>query len=230
MRFKRISTDTVRCIITQDELKENGLEMDDFLSNDGRTEDFLRKMIALAEQEVGFKVQGGPLTIQVAVLSENKLALTFSEKQAGNLMELLEGLRSAMSNLSNAVNDKKKEKEKEKTETAETPVPASKKDLYLLEFDDLKSLQAFCAGLAENIEEQMQMNSELYLLEDENVYCLILRRGKMDEKQICRIMSASIEFMDAVSAQEGQVAYIREHGKCILTDHAISQMQRLVRH
>lgn len=228
MRFKRISTDTVRCIITQDELKENGLEMDDFLSNDGRTEDFLRKMIALAEQEVGFKVQGGPLTIQVAVLSENKLALTFSEKQAGNLMELLEGLRSAMSNLSNAVNDKKKEKEK--TETAETPVPASKKDLYLLEFDDLKSLQAFCAGLAENIEEQMQMNSELYLLEDENVYCLILRRGKMDEKQICRIMSASIEFMDAVSAQEGQVAYIREHGKCILTDHAISQMQRLVRH
>lgn len=228
MRFKRISTDTVRCIITQDELKENGLEMDDFLSNDGRTEDFLRKMIALAEQEVGFKVQGGPLTIQVAVLSENKLALTFSEKQAGNLMELLEGLRSAMSNLSNAVNDKKKEKEK--TETTETPVPASKKDLYLLEFDDLKSLQAFCAGLAENIEEQMQMNSELYLLEDENVYCLILRRGKMDEKQICRIMSASIEFMDAVSAQEGQVAYIREHGKCILTDRAISQMQRLVRH
>ena len=228
MRFKRISTDTVRCIITQDELKENGLEMDDFLSNDGRTEDFLRKMIALAEQEVGFKVQGGPLTIQVAVLSENKLALTFSEKQAGNLMELLEGLRSAMSNLSNAVNDKKKEKEK--TETTETPVPASKKDLYLLEFDDLNSLQAFCAGLAENIEEQMQMNSELYLLEDENVYCLILRRGEMDEKQICRIMSASIEFMDAVSAQEGQVAYIREHGKCILTDHAISQMQRLVRH
>ena len=110
MRFKRISTDTVRCIVTQDELKENGLEMDDFLSNNGRTEEFLRKMITLAEQEVGFKVQGGPLTIQVAVLPENKLALTFSEKQAGNLMEILEGLRSAMSNLSNAVNEKTKEK------------------------------------------------------------------------------------------------------------------------
>lgn len=226
MRFKRISTDTVRCIVTQDELKANGLEMDDFLSNDGRTEDFLRKMIALAEQEVGFKVQGGPLTIQVAILPENKLALTFSEKQAGNLMELLEGLRSAMSNLSNAVNEKKKEKEP----PGETIVPPEKKDVYLLEFTDMKSLQSFCAGLEENIEEQLQMNSELYLLEDENVYCLILRRGKTDEKQLCRIMSASIEFMDAVSAQEGQVAYIREHGKPILTDHAISQLQRLVQH
>ena len=224
MRFKRISTDTVRCIVTQDELKENGLEMDDFLSNNGRTEEFLRKMIALAEQEVGFKAQGGPLTIQVAVLPENKLALTFSEKQVGNLMEILESLRSAMSNLSNAVNDKTKEK------VSKEPVTIAKKNLYLLEFSDLDSLQAFCAGLADDIEEQLQMNSELYLLEDENVYCLILRRGEMDERQVCQIMSASIEFMDAVSAHEGQVAYIREHGKIVLTDHAISQMQRLVRH
>lgn len=225
MRFKRISTDTVRCIITQDELKENGLEMDDFLSNNGRTEEFLRKMITLAEQEVGFKVQGGPMTIQVAVLPENKLALTFSEKQTGNLMELLEGLRSAMRNLSDAVNEKKEKQNEEKM-----PAPAGKKELYLLEFADLESLQAFCVGLTEDIEEQMQMESELYLLEDENVYCLILQRGRMDEKQVCRIMSASIEFMDAVSANEGQVAYIREHGKIILNHHAISQMQKLFQH
>lgn len=222
MRFKRISTDTVRCIITQDELKANGLEVNDFLSNNGRTEEFLRKMIALAEQEVGFKVQGGPLTIQVAVLPENKLALTFSERQSGNFMELLEGLRSAMNNLSEAVNDKKK--------AAETPVELPQKDLYLVEFENLEDLQAFCVGLAENIEEQMQMDSELYLLEDEDVYCLILQRGKMDEKQVCRIMSASIEFMDAVSANGGQVAYIREHGKCVLKNRAISQMQRLFQH
>ena len=224
MRFKRISTDTVRCIITQDELRENGLEMDDFMSNNSKTEDFLRKMIELAEQEVGFQVQGGPLTIQVAVLPENQLALTFSERQGGNLMELLEGLRSAMSNLSNAVNDKKKEAE------GAAPARNSKKDVYLLEFGDLDSLQAFCAGLADNIEQQLQMDSELYLLEEENCYCLILRRGEMDEKQVCQIMSASIEFMDAVSAQEGQVAYIREHGRCILKDHAISRMQSLVQH
>ena len=123
-----------------------------------------------------------------------------------------------------AVNDKTKEK------VSKEPVTIAKKNLYLLEFSDLDSLQAFCAGLADDIEEQLQMNSELYLLEDENVYCLILRRGEMDEKQVCQIMSASIEFLDAVSAREGQVAYIREHGKCILKNHAISQMQSLLQH
>ena len=128
MRFKRISTDTVRCIVTEDELEANGLAMDDFLANDGRTEEFLRKMITLAEQETGFKVQGGPMTIQVAVLPENTLALTFSEKQGGNLMELLEGLRSAMSNLSEAVNEKARQR------SEQAVIPVEQKDAYLLEF------------------------------------------------------------------------------------------------
>lgn len=226
MRFKRISTDTVRCIITQDELQENGLAMDDFLSNDGKTEEFLRKIIALAEQEVGFKVQGGPMTIQVAVLPENTLALTLSEKQTGNLMELLEGLRSAMSNLSEAVNEKAREKADAQS--------AAKKDelrnIYLLEFTDMKALQAFCCGLTAGIEEQLQMDSALYQLKDEGVYCMVLQRGAMDEKQLCQVMTASIEFMEAVSADERQVAYIQEHGRCILEDHAISQLQSLLQH
>jgi adapter protein MecA 1/2 len=222
MRFKRISTDTVRCIVTKDELEENGLEMDDFLSNTGRTEDFLRKMITQAQEEVGFKVQGGPMTIQVAVLAENTLALTFSEKQSGNFLELLESLRAAMNNLSNAVNEKVQE------QAGNTP--ASEKDTFLLEFDDLDALSAFCAGLPENSEEGLAMDSELYRMEDEGTYCLILHRGLLDEKGVCRIMSASIEFMDELSVDETQVAYIREHGTCVLKNHAISQMQGLFRH
>ncbi len=219
MRFKRISTDTVRCIVTQDELEANGLAMDDFLSNDGRTEEFLRKMIALAEQETGFKVQGGPMTIQVAVLPENTLALTFSEKQGGNLMELLEGLRSAMSNLSEAVNEKTQQK------SGQAPVPAEQKDAYLLEFSDIKSLQDFCMSLAEGIEEHMQMDSMLYRLRSEGIYCLIVQRGSMDEKGICRIMAASLEFVSAVSDEESQLAYIKEHGECILQNKAITILQ-----
>ena len=134
MRFKRISTDTVRCIVTQDELRENGLEMDDFMSNDGRTEEFLRKMIEQAEEEVGFHVQGGPMTIQVAVLPENKLALTFSEKQNGNIREILESLRAAMSTLSDAVHEKAEHEKKGAAPVRASSDDVSKRKEYLLEF------------------------------------------------------------------------------------------------
>lgn len=229
MRFKRISTDTVRCIVTQDELRENGLEMDDFMSNDGRTEEFLRKMIEQAEEEVGFHVQGGPMTIQVAVLPENKLALTFSEKQNGNIREILESLRAAMSTLSDAVHEKAEHEKKGAAPVRASSDDVSKRKEYLLEFSKLEDLQAFCAGISDRIEDELHIDSELYRLGNDK-YCLILHRADMDEKQICRIMSVSIEFMDGVSAREGQVAYIKEHGTCILTKRAISTMQKLILH
>lgn len=225
MRFKRISTDTVRCIVSQDELVENGLDMDDFMSNSGRTEEFLRKMLSQAEQEVGFRVQGGPLTIQVAALPDSNLALTFSEKQAGsNFMELLEGLRSAMSNLSDAVNEKAKEEQK----TDETA--CGEQESYLLEFHGMEDLRAFCRNVSQGIEEEQGMDSALYYLEDAGMYELILQKGKMEKKQLCRVVSASMEFLEAASASEGQIAYIREHGKCMLRERAITQMQKLFLH
>lgn len=76
-----------------------GLEVDDFLQNDGRTESFLRKIISMAEEEVGYKVQGGNITIQVAVLPEHTLALTFSEKPELGISNMLENLKSAVESL-----------------------------------------------------------------------------------------------------------------------------------
>lgn len=228
MRFKRISTDTVRCIVSQDELIENGLNMDDFMSNSGRTEEFLRKMLTQAEQEVGFRVQGGPLTIQVAALPENNLALTFSEKQTGsNFMELLEGLRSAMSNLSDAVNEKAKDRQ---GGTQAAGQACDERDSYLLEFHGMEDLRAFCLNVSEEAEEELGMDSALYYLEEDGIYGLILQKGKMEKKQLCRVVSASMEFLEAASANEMQIAYIQEHGKCMLDNHAITQLQKLFRH
>ena len=229
MRFKRISTDTVRCIVSQDELMENGLNMDDFMSNSGRTEEFLRKMLTQAEQEVGFRVQGGPLTIQVAALPENNLALTFSEKQTGNnFMELLEGLRSAMSNLSDAVNEKVKDKQ-EGTQGTEQQA-GDEQDSYLLEFQGMEDLGAFCLNVSKEAEEESGLDSSLYYLEEAGTYGLILQKGKMKKKQLCRVVSASMEFLEGASANEMQIAYIREHGKCMLENHAITQLQKLFQH
>lgn len=229
MRFKRISADTIRCIVSQDELMENGLDMDDFMSNSGRTEEFLRKMLSQAEKEVGFRVQGGPLTIQVAALPENELALTFSEKQAGSsFMELLEGLRSAMSNLSDAVNEKAKDQQ---DDAADGEAAGQKEqETYLLEFHGMEDLGAFCRSVSPGVEEASGLDSALYYLEDEGIYGLILQKGGMDTRQLCRVVSASMEFLEGASANEMQIAYIQEHGKCMLKKRAITQLQKLFQH
>ncbi len=229
MKFKRISPDTVRCIISQDELMENGLDMEDLMSNSGRTEEFLRKMLALAEQEVGFKVQGGPLTIQVATLPENQLVFTFSEKQPGETFrELLESLRSAMNGLPETGEDTKKQLAGA-TQPDESG-QAKEHETYLLEFSDMDALGGFCGSIALPEEPQQVPESSLYFLKDTGCYQLILQQGQADRKELCRIVSAATDFLVAASADERQIAYIREHGQCVCEKAAITTLQQLFGH
>ncbi len=221
MRFKRISTDTVRCIVSQDELIENGLNMDDFMSNSGRAEDFLRRMLMQAEQEVGFKVQGGPLTIQVAALPENQLVLTFSEKQATeSFRELIETLRAAMNNISDEKNTKKQQEQNSNEGS----------DSYLLEFDSLDALTGFSAAVDLREIPSEGLESALYYCEDTDAYTLILEKGSLEKKQLCRIVAASSEFLVHASADVRQISYVKEHGRCILRAQALEQLQSLFSH
>ena len=45
---------------------------------------------------------------------------------------------------------------------------------------------------------------------------LLLEKGELSDKQICRLLSASLEFADDIYAHGPTRAYIMEHGKCIL--------------
>jgi len=145
MRFKRINVDTVRCIVSETELIENGLQMDDFLQNDGKTEEFLRKIVSMAEEEVGFKVQGGPLSVQVAVLPEHLLALTFSERPDSNILNLLQNLKSAVDSLSGMGN--KPEEVEQDTQDSDTLVEGCDKRLYILEFPNMDQIITYAKSI-----------------------------------------------------------------------------------
>ncbi len=195
--------------------------MDDFMSNSGRAEDFLRRMLMQAEQEVGFKVQGGPLTIQVAALPENQLVLTFSEKQATeSFRELIETLRAAMNNISDEKNTKKQQEQNSNEGS----------DSYLLEFDSLDALTGFSAAVDLREIPSEGLESALYYCEDTDAYTLILEKGSLENKQLCRIVAASSEFLVHASADVRQISYVKEHGRCILRAQALEQLQSLFSH
>lgn len=263
MKFKRIDVDTVRCIITEDELGENGLQLEDFLQNDGKTESFLRKLISMAETEVGYKVQGGNVSIQVTVLPEHTLALTFSEKPAYGITDMLANLRAAVENLTKHTpksaqpgqedetdrNSRKAEfTEKRKDDTIpeqqssehlnsdrtdrkqENPDTQESKNLvlngrsaYQLRFDSLDMAMRYAKGIVL----EAPIHTQLYYLEREAAYYLLMERGGMEDKQVCRLLSASLEFAQEIYAHEPTRAYIWEHGRCILEEQAIERLQEL---
>lgn len=239
MKFKRIDVDTVRCIISEDELIENGLEVENFLQNDSKAESFLRKIISMAEEEVGYKVQGGNVSIQVAVLPEHTIALTFSEKPDAGIANMLEHLKEAVESLakgnadilSGRLFEKKTLEQKEKKQSAAQKEKAEKtggsafrdKNTYQFRFHSLDDVMNYAKGIC--LDEEVE--NALYYLEQEHAYYLLVERGAVSDRQLCRLCSTALEFAKDAYAAQSIKAYIMEHGKCIIPQNAIEHLQEI---
>ncbi len=227
MKFKRINTDTVRCIVSETELNENGLQMDDFLQNDGKTEEFLRKIVSMAEEEVGFRVQGGPLSVQVAVLPEHLLALTFSERPDSNILNLLQNLKSAVDSLSGL--GKKMEEDigegLPQGADKDTLVDGFDKRLYIIGFESIEQIITYAKSI---VLEEPVVSSVFRMREHGKArYYLMIERNGLGDKEICRVISASVEFMEDASANLHRAAYLAEHGTCVIQKDALEILQKL---
>ncbi len=238
MKFKRIDVDTVRCLISEEELLEHGLEVEDFLQNDGKAEEFLREILSQAAEEVGYRIKGGNISIQVSVLPDHVLALTFSESQDAGIASMLEHLKSAVEHLSQNVRaEARKAGMDEQALNPETGrkgasdllplgnqegVPANKLD-YQLAFESLDVFGKYC----EAVWLEVPVENSLYKLEQEDTYYLLMKKGIMTDKQLCRLLGASLEFASGIYAAGALEAFVREHGIALLEENAIQKMQAL---
>lgn len=107
MKFKRINEDTIRCIITEEDMIEHGVNVDDFLRNRGNAREFLHEIVERASEEIGYEVHSGMLSMQVMPLPSNALAVTFSEQNENSLNNIIEGIRHAIGSLEAASTQEK---------------------------------------------------------------------------------------------------------------------------
>lgn len=63
MTFKRIDESTIRCIVTEEDMEENGLELDDFFTQSDKAQDFLREIVEQASEEVGYDSGQGMVSL-----------------------------------------------------------------------------------------------------------------------------------------------------------------------
>lgn len=235
MKFKRINVDTVRCLISEEELWEHGLEVEDFLQNDGRAEEFLREIISQAAEEVGYKIKGGNISIQVSVLPDHVLALTFSEKPDAGIMNMLEHLKSAVEHLSQNVKEEALKAGvggpslSAEGDTGALPIgdsgeiSAGSRMDYQICFDSLDIFGEYCRSVLLEV----PVENSLYKLEGENSYFLLMKKGTMTDKQLCRLLGASLEFASGIYSNDAIYAYIKEHGIALIEENAIQKMQEL---
>jgi adapter protein MecA 1/2 len=92
MEFKRINKDTVTCIITEDDMDEQGIKLEDLFEKKKEAMDFLHEVMKKAEEEVDYKPTGAFMPMQITVLPDHSISLTLSENASASFGEILKNL------------------------------------------------------------------------------------------------------------------------------------------
>ena len=92
MEFRRINKDTVTCIITEDDMFEQGIKLEDLFEKKKEAMDFLHEVMKKAEEEVDYKPTGAFMPMQITVLPDHSISLTLSENSSASFGEILKNL------------------------------------------------------------------------------------------------------------------------------------------
>ena len=92
MKFTRVNKDTVNCIITEDDMDEQGLRLEDLFDKSQEAMDFLHEVMEKAAVEVDYKPQGAFTPMQITVLPDHSISLTLSENTDGAFADMLKNL------------------------------------------------------------------------------------------------------------------------------------------
>lgn len=241
MNFRRVNENTVRCIVSEEDMKAYGLELDDFFTDKEKAHKFLEKLVELARDEVGYSAKDGMITMQIMPLPKNNLAITFSENRESNYKTMLEQIRDVTNMLEdisgeNLMNDSENKSQvyekflenlykdelegKSHTVESQTKRKSQRKNKYVrvFQFQTLGNVEEFCCSISCG----KVITSKLYKEEHRNEFYLVLHKGRLSLVEYNKLCEVALEFADSMIESEIKESYLEEHCTCLIKKKAVN--------
>lgn len=225
MKIERVDERTVKCFLSNEELEEYDIDYKDFILRSEKAKEVVQEIIEQAEEQVGYKPPRFAFDLQIMMLPDQGLLLTFSEKdtdlkEGEQLIECLKEMKQVL------------EKAKERIEVAgasgsngnsESEPPKQnavpRPDFAVFAFSKLTDIMNYASSLPGNL----RIESELY--ETGGNYFLFLRKGYASYERFSRACVQAMEFGSLYTADEGKTIPIKEHGTCLIEAKAIRKLR-----
>lgn len=246
MKFRRINEDTVRCIVSKEDMQEYGIALEDFFKNKGKVHEFLHEIVERAEEEIGYEPKEGMLSMQIMPISQNTISITFSDhgpedyaEMMNNIKDSLGGLQDSMGELIEDIDEDsediefagnnilpgfEKNKKSEYKSDENRVVGMEKSSTILIAMDSIEKMAEFCRALGIDT----TVKSELYELRDRGNYCLIIEKGRMPLSLMRHIIILAVEYTNAITDETSMIAYVKEHGELIIEKGAYRILKKYI--
>ena len=80
MKIERIDDKTVKCFLSNEELEEHEIDYRDFVMRSEKAKELVQEIMEMAVEEVGYKPPQFAFDLQIMMIPDEGLVLTFSEK------------------------------------------------------------------------------------------------------------------------------------------------------
>lgn len=94
MDFQRIDKNTVQCRMTEEEMNSYGFAIEDFFTNQERSREFLESIVEKAEEEIGYEIESGMVSMQLMRMPDNSLTITFTDRGEEAIHNMLNQIQS----------------------------------------------------------------------------------------------------------------------------------------
>ena len=216
MKFIKVDESTLRCLITEEEMEHMGYGLDDLISNKEKAQDFLQIILADAEDELGFKMNGvNSFSVEATVLPGNGVSLTITGRdQIESIREKIKRFHDAMVDYTQMV----KNQTEELTDEIEEAPGKIQNDFLTLRFISFDKLAEYCSLI-----EVPESESCVYKDSRSDEYHLFIEK-EFDNSDMMRISGPALEFSDGISKDKMIKSFMEEHGKCIIKNNAIETL------
>lgn len=234
MRIERVDDKTVKCFLSNEELEEYEIDYKDFILRSDKARQIVQEIIEQAEEEVGYQPPKFAFDLQIMLLPDQGLILTFSDRDAEvresdqfieclkEMKRILQRTREKIGGNNTAFGENQPSvgggAEQENGKAAQEQ-QISRPSFAVFVFPGIGSVMEFAAMLPSNL----MVESSLY--EMEGLYYLYLLKGRASYERYSRACVQAMEFGSLYAADESQVLRLKEHGECLIAEKAIKKLR-----
>lgn len=218
MKYKKINEATVQCIISEEDMEEYGLTLADIFERNEKGEGFLRDVVERAHDEVGYRLNGDNIAMQITPIRDEGLVITFSDEGIAGFQNMLEHIKEVLTGL-----DPESMREAARAIAGREMAKANGIDetCRMFLFASMNHAMRYCAAIPAGL----SVRSHLYKLKD--TYYLVIEKQRLSKKNFNKISAQAVEFAKLVAPSEEKLLYLQEHGECLIRDRAVSGLRRI---
>lgn len=236
MEYKRIDENTIRCIVTEEDMENFGLNLDEFLSHSGRSEEFLQYIVAEARDELGYRNDRGIVSMRLEVLNDRRISITFgngNEKQVREqIIKYIKELTESriMQELGKILGGRQEEAPAPPAQKVQSPAESGTKKgreqetgepyrMYC--FDSLRDVMSYCRAIG------LKQPIKSHLYKEKEQYYLIVERYRISEYHFNLLTAVAFDYGKVLVESDHIYDRLREHGELLIAERAIGVLRKL---